>query len=347
MSGAEDAAAAATAERRAARRAALRPAAQGEPAPTVGDVDAAYRWLLGRPPESEAVVRTHLEHAPTLAALRDRLMRSPEFRRVSVIGFIPGPPLDAAPIEPVPEPGPEALEAMLVRARRGWVQLAEEGAHHSVLPDPRFRPETLPAHLRGFYATGREDRDRLAAVLHRLGLGGRPFHHLVEFGCGVGRATVHLATLCPEVTGIDHSPPHLEAARAEAKLRGLAHLRFLRSRPDAPMPAGACDLWFSRRALQWNPPPVMRAVLRLAFAALRPGGVAVFQLPTWGEGYRFDPAAHLAGPERPGLHALPQAEVFALAAEAGLAVLEVQEDVVPGLDRRLWLSHVFVVRRPG
>ncbi|WP_270936631.1 methyltransferase domain-containing protein, partial [Falsiroseomonas oryzae] len=246
------------------------------------------------------------------------------------------------------EATPGEVAAMLARVARGWTRLGEQAPHWSVLPEDRFRPASLPAHRAAFLGSGREDRDLLEGAMARLRLPRDGVRRLVEFGCGVGRATLHLAAVAPEVAGIDASAPHLAAARAEALARGMDHIAWLRSRPDLPMPVTGYDIWFSRRVLQHNPPPVMREVLRLAFAGLAPGGLAMFQLPTYGFGYAFDPAAYLAAPEAPApeLHALPQAEVFALAAAAGLAVLEVNEDPVPGLDRRRWVSHLFVMRRP-
>lgn len=115
------------------------------------------------------------------------------------------------------------------------------------------------------------------------------------------------------------------------------------------MPEGGWDLWFSRLVLQHNPPPVMRHLLWLAFEGLRPGGLAVFQLPVHGRGYRFDIGEYLAGGEGGmELHALPQAEVFALAAAAGLEVLEVREDSHMTMrDPAAWLSNLFVLRRPA
>ncbi len=43
------------------------------------DVEMAYRLLLGREPESSAVVEDH-RRVESLDALRDRFLQSPEFR---------------------------------------------------------------------------------------------------------------------------------------------------------------------------------------------------------------------------------------------------------------------------
>ncbi|WP_137178659.1 class I SAM-dependent methyltransferase [Roseomonas sp. AR75] len=341
------------AARQAARAAGRPPPPKPAPDPMMGaltreDVAAAYGWLLGRAPEDEDVVTRILGRLATPAALREELLRSGEFRGLVAAIALPGPPLDAPPMAVGTEAGAAALEAMQTELRKGWARLGETLPHWSCLPNPAFRPERLPRNRRAFHASGRLDRSLLEAVLARHGIPLERLGHLVDFGCGVGRATLHLAAISPRVTGVDISAPHLALARQEARARGLDHIAWLRSRADLPMPVQGYDLWFSRRVLQHVPPPLALHLLRLAFAGLAPGGVAVFQAATLGLGYGYDPAA----PPTPAetalaeTHALPQAAILGAAAEAGLRVLDVQEDPVPGLDRARWLSHLFVLARP-
>lgn len=316
--------------------------------PTPDDVAAAYRWILGRLPESEQVVRAQVAAVETSEDLRRRLLASAEFRVVGGFAGSPALPVGPAPAIELDAP-PEAVARLLVLQQRLWQRLGETAPHWSALPQLIYRPEHVGDSRRSLYASGREERELLMAVLGRLGLDPARFRHLVDFGCGVGRATLHLAALCPEVTGVDFAPAQLAVARQEALARAMDHIAWLAVRGGATMPAGGCDLWFSRRTLHHNPPPVIRALLRRSFAELRPGGLAVFQLLTFGDGYGFVVADALAAgaPQRAEHHALPQPEVFALAAAAGLEVLAVHDDPVPGLDRTRWLSHLFVLRRPG
>lgn len=316
--------------------------------PTEADVVTAYRWLLGRDPESAATIGRQVAETETVEALRRRLLASAEFRTRH--GFAGSPALaqGAAPAIEL-DATEEQVARLLALGQRYWQRIGEAAPHYSALPDLVFRPENLSGSRRSLYATGREDRDILEGTLGRLGVPVGRIGRIVEFGCGVGRATLHLAALSPEVTGVDFAPAQLAVARAEARERGLDHIGWQRVAPGVTMPPDGCDLWFSRRALQHNPPPVIRALLRRTFAGLRPGAIATFQLLTWGQGYGFVLEEALAAPiprEAPQ-HVLPQAEVFALAAESGCKVLAVQDDPVVGLDRTRWLSHLFVVRRPA
>ncbi|WP_270938689.1 hypothetical protein, partial [Falsiroseomonas oryzae] len=84
------------------------------------DVVAAYRWILGRAPESEAAVTARIEGGVMAAQLRRRMLRSAEFRAETTQPLPPGLPPDA----PAPAIGLEAtpgeVAAMLARVARGW-----------------------------------------------------------------------------------------------------------------------------------------------------------------------------------------------------------------------------------
>jgi SAM-dependent methyltransferase len=113
--------------------------------------------------------------------------------------------------------------------------------------------------------------------------------------------------------------------------------------PDFGM-AETFDLWFSHIVLQHNPPPVIANVLRRMFSMLAPGGVAIFQVPTYSPGYRFNAEVYLAEPRQKNIemHCLPQPVVFKLAAQAGCIPLEVREDLAMGYP---WISNIFVFRK--
>jgi SAM-dependent methyltransferase len=342
------------AERQAARQVVSRAneAAEADPlqaAPTPADVLGAYLWMLGRAPEDAGVVTRLLARLESRAALRTELLRSSEFRQRVGAEALPGLPVDAPAMIIETVAGPAEREALLLALRREWARLGEMAPYWSCRPEAAFRPDRMAAHKRAFYASGMADRRLVEGVLARHRIAPEQLGRAVDFGCGLGRATLHLAAICPEVAGIDISAPHLALARAEARARGLDHIAWLRARPDRPMPAEGYGLWYSRSVLQHVPPPLARHLLELAFAGLAPGGLAVFQALTYGAGYGYAagtaPPAPGSAPEE--LHVLPQSVIFDTAAAAGLRVLEVQEDPAPGLDRGRWLSHLFVLQRPA
>ena len=85
--------------------------------------------------------------------------------------------------------------------------------------------------------------------------------------------------------------------------------------------------------LQHNPPPIMRHVLGLVLAKLKPGGIGYFQVPTYGLGYSFDSERYLANPPNsaePEMHVFPQPELHALLEEQDCRLIELREDPIPG-----------------
>lgn len=317
--------------------------------PTREDALACHRLFLGREPEGEAELAPFLEGCATLDELRQRFLRTEEFRRKAP-PLLPSLPLAPDPLEIETEATPEQLSAMLARTATYWARIGEEAPHWSVLTQDRFRPETIKQHRAAFFNSAENDRRLVAGMLARHRVDPASIEHCLEFGCGVGRATLVLAGMFAKVTGCDVSPAHLKLARREAEARGIANITWFRSQVERPMPGGRWGLWFSRMVLQHNPPPVMAHLLRIAFRGLAPGGLAIFQVPTHCTGYAFSIARYLgrSAAEAPDMemHALPQPALFALAAQAKLEVLEVREDTVLS-DRLRWLSNTFVLRRPA
>jgi SAM-dependent methyltransferase len=106
------------------------------------------------------------------------------------------------------------------------------------------------------------------------------------------------------------------------------------------------DALFSRLVLQHNPPPVAHAILDRLLRALAPGGLAMFQVPTYGEGYRYRVAEDLARADRARgmeMHVLPLDAILQLAHQRRCNVLEVLETGDTGWSH--WRSNTFVLRK--
>jgi SAM-dependent methyltransferase len=147
--------------------------------------------------------------------------------------------------------------------------------------------------------------------------------------------------LVPSLTACDASPVQLAAAQ---RISGIT----LRVADDATFGMHTpFDLFYSYHALHYSPPPLAARALARAFAMLRPGGVAIFQLVTYGMGYSYA----IADTNRPrhadpyeDRHALPQCVISAIASEAGCEFVEVFDDVsvAPSV---LWRSSMLVLRK--
>jgi SAM-dependent methyltransferase len=313
-------------------------------------VRAAYRVMLGRDPESEAMVRGWLS-VGTFEALLTAFVNGPEFlmRFRPVRGSVAAAPilgLDAPPLRVEWRAEGAVADTLLAHVRRTWTRLGNERPHWSVLSSDNFSPEHIDANQEHFFSSGAVDVQQLLALLKRNGFTAQSFRHLFEFGCGVGRVTPHLARAFAEVTACDVSDSHMVLARAAVDKAGLQNVSYSLAADAAFGMTGPFDLWFSRIVLQHNPPPISALILRRALGLLSPGGLAVFQVPTYAPGYAFSVDGYLSKLPEEGhieMHVLPQPVVLAIAADAGCLTLEVLQDAATGLEH--WLSNTFVFRK--
>jgi SAM-dependent methyltransferase len=305
----------------------------------------AYRLILGREPESEAVIGQAMA-ADNLAHLRNVFLASSEFIERFDSGPRPLPVarfLEASDIDVDLECAPEQLQAMFDRIAKAWRSFGETEPHWSVLVDDGYRQENLEANIDRFYRSGVADIDIHLNFLRRLA---HPtsFGKALDFGCGVGRLTLALGTHAGQVVGVDISPPHLELAAERARAQSIANVAFepIASVEDLDRYRDF-DLVISRIVLQHNPPPVMAALLAGLLRALAPGGIAIIQIPTFIQGYSFSVGDYLAS-EQPQMEMnyLPQPVIYRLIDEADCRLIEVREDPAAGDNA---LSHTFVMQK--
>lgn len=309
------------------------------------DVIFAYRLLLNRLPESEAVISEHAR-AEDLPALLAGFLRSREFLRKS-----PGPVGGRLPLDlPAQDIDTDATDADTVRClaeiRKIWTQLGINRPHFSVLTDRRFLPENISGSLDHFWQTGQMEAARVVNAARRYGSGNPANHTCVEFGCGVGRVTIDLARQYAVVHAYDISATHLAHARRRAHDNGLTNIVFHHCGDDPLATLEPCDLYYSVIVFQHNPPVIISRLIRSALRTLKPSGVALFQVPTYETGYHFRTSDWLAASHAPDMqmHCLPQLKIFEIITDENCSVLEVREDDWAGPDTQR-LSNSFVVRK--
>lgn len=313
----------------------------------------AYRMILGREPESAAILRDHVQHSTSLQALRQRFLECSEFtqryrlverereRNVSVF-----PPCSIQ-THVDPETGARLFEHVV----RAWSLAGENEPYWSVMSEPQYLMESIGETREAFLASGRESMDRLFATLRRNDIAINPEWKILELGCGLGRTTRSLAPHFRQIYAVDISGAHLDlASKLNADVQNAERIAWLKlERPDGLGTMPAFDMFFSMIVLQHNPPPVIRVLLETAAERLRPGGFAFFQLPTYQRGYSFNAEAYLAlRADEPDIemHAFPQSEVFRIFREHGCIPLEVFEDGLSG-HRDNHRSNAFLFHKPA
>ena len=304
----------------------------------------AYRLLLDREPESEAVVQNYAE-TPDVATLRNIFLNSDEYRAKNGDDHRIGRFIDITSVPVQVEASAAEIGAMMDRIAREWRKFGETEPHWSVLTADQFTAANIAENIDRFYASGFGDLPRFFNPLGRAGLSADRTGKVLDFGCGVGRLSLALATRADSVLGVDISPPHIRLARERAAQEKVGNVDFLAiDRPDDLDALSGFDLVVSLIVLQHNPPPVMAMLLEKLLRALAPGGAAVIQMPTLIRDYRFSVADYLANAQPAmEMNALPQSAIFAIADRTECRVLEVREDhcigSLPGV------SQTFVFQR--
>ncbi len=322
------------------------------PAATDDQIVRLFRFLLGRNP-SGAEVRRKAELGLDFQALRKHFLASHEFlfqNHRHIMTRILNEHLDH-PMGPIEIDIPEDDLAVLVdHMHRTWTKLGETEPYFSVVSRPQFASERFDQHRTAFDASGKRTFD---AVLKRFRFAGlEPSQEAVcmELGCGVGRVTPLLASHFHHVYAVDISESHLKLCAEHLQQLGCANVTVLQVLPQVhenPYPEHDC--FFSSLVLQHNPPPVAAHMLRQCLERLRPGGIGLFQVMTYQQGFSFNAQEYLDDLQahaRQKAYPLPQSEVYRLAQETRCAIIDQWADRSLSRynkDKKLCLSSFFTV----
>lgn len=310
----------------------------------------AYRLFLGREPESAEVIAEHLGSSPELSMLRDVFVGSDEFRALAPAKLKPALRGEEPP-RVVETAGDQVLLRRLFdHVNSSWQHLGETDPYWSVLTAPEYRGKPSDEHIARFFASGAAEVERLHKTLARSGISLDDKSSCLEYGCGLGRVTRHLAPGFDRTIGVDISASHLKLAHELARADGVhgiewMHLETLDSLKMLP----EVDFIYSVIVLQHNPPPVIERILSTFAKILKPGGIAYFQVPTYRVDYEFRLADYVRDQlDKRGMemHAFPQERVFEIFAQAGAIPVHVAEDGATG-NRRGERSNTFAFRGRG
>jgi 2-polyprenyl-3-methyl-5-hydroxy-6-metoxy-1,4-benzoquinol methylase len=222
----------------------------------------------------------------------------------------------------------DELDKCAAKIKTTWEYLGAEKAHWSVLAADTFLPDRLHESIDSFWASGQAEADMANQVLSQFGGGQFEQKVCVEFGCGVGRLTVGLAKTYKVVHAYDISRTHLAHAKARAKELGAGNIEFHECSSDFRLAIEPCDFFYSVIVLQHNPPPVILALIRSALKALKPDGMAMFQVPTYIAGYNFNLLNWLSTNQTllMEMHCVPQDAVMEIISGSGCRLLSVRQD---------------------
>lgn len=257
--------------------------------------------------------------------------------------------LDAPPAAIQVQVSPDLLARMMQRIEGTFDELGRTEPHWAVLTAERFRSANFNRHRQEFFDSGKYEVSRLEAFARRAGIDLSTYDHCFELGCGVGRITGWLADLFGFVTAADISAPLLDLARESVRSSDRDNVRFLHLNRLAMLEAiPDFDVFYSVITFQHNPPPVIHYLLSIVLERLNPGGVALFQVPTFRADYEFSAEAYLnKPPEGDGIeiHVLPQRTLFDLFTRRNCRILEMREDGACGPSEDITSETFFVQKR--
>lgn len=308
---------------------------------TRDQVEDGYKLVLGRAPESDTVVELHQQNYSDERALWVALLNSDEFvnkrfdereRRKFVLQPI-RQRYEVRDAKIQHEVSADVMSRLVKRIQDQWTLLGEEDPHWSVLTADQYRAEKLDAQaLASFNESGRDHAGLIEHFETRTGSVASKGVCL-ELGCGVGRVTRFLAGIFDEVVALDISPGNLALCNSYMAEQGVTNVtpRQISTLSDFEnLPE--FDFFYSIIVLQHNSPPIQKAILDAILGKIRPGGGALFQIPTDLLNYTFDAESYLASKDEVmEVHALPRHVVFELLAKHGLEIRDVAADGFTGL----------------
>lgn len=171
----------------------------------------------------------------------------------------------------------------LENLRRNWDGLGRADPLWAILARPERLGGGWDKDESLFFATGKATVEGILDVLDRHGLRPAQLDRALDFGCGVGRLTQALVPHVGRVDGVDIAGSMIELAREYNTFPSRAFYH-LNSAPNLRLfDDDSFDLLVSVIVLQHIPNRLKRQYLAEFVRVLRPGGAAVFTVPSHGD----------------------------------------------------------------
>jgi 2-polyprenyl-3-methyl-5-hydroxy-6-metoxy-1,4-benzoquinol methylase len=239
-----------------------------------------------------------------------------------------------------------ALDILFKIIATQWKHCGDNYPHYSVLCSKRYQPSELDqSRLEEFYQTGRGGADAFIELCAKNGVHLKLGGSCLDFGCGVGRVTVHLAQRFSSVRGIDISPGNLREADVIISKMGIenASLMLLQD-PSDLQEIDPVDAIYSMIVLQHNTPPIQYYLFSCLLNKLKENGVAMIQFVTAKKSYKFSVSEYLKSHAVQGfeMHALPIRHVLQVIRDQGCQLVSITRDMAGGGDVA---SYTLLIRR--
>ncbi len=167
---------------------------------------------------------------------------------------------------------------------KSWREYGEQDPYFGVLTEDRFRKSNLTTEaLKDFFASGEAHVAAILKTLHDHVASSLQANDALDFGCGVGRIVIPLASRFANVTGIDISESYRAEALKNCRDRGIDNVRFLETLSPLAETKARFDLIHSSIVFNHIPWARGKAIIIQMFELLRPGGAMAVQVMVSGE----------------------------------------------------------------
>jgi len=160
-----------------------------------------------------------------------------------------------------------------------WKKYGEHDPYYGVVSLDKFHKDKLTdAALDEFFDSGKRHIDFVLEVIRkRVAPDFQVTGDSLDFGCGVGRCLLPMASLSRTAVGVDVSEAMLRGAEQHARERGITNLKLLASDDALSNVSGPFDLVHAFAVFQHIPPHRGEKLLARMLSMLAEGGVASFQ----------------------------------------------------------------------
>jgi 2-polyprenyl-3-methyl-5-hydroxy-6-metoxy-1,4-benzoquinol methylase len=156
---------------------------------------------------------------------------------------------------------------------RHWERWGTIDPYYGVLSDEKFSSSQIQNNMDEFFRSGASYVDGVLLRYEHL-FGPIPEGRALDFGCGVGRLTLPLASRFGHAIGLDISDSMLGEARRNAETRGLSMVTFARSDDELSQAPGQFAFVNSVIVLQHIPVKRGLKLIEGLLSKVQPGGGA-------------------------------------------------------------------------
>jgi len=161
---------------------------------------------------------------------------------------------------------------------RDWEVFGRTDPYFAVLTAPEYHGQLSEPAREKFFASGRKHVEAVLSIIRdRLHPSFHPARTL-DFGCGVGRLVLPLASLCDQVVGVDVSEAMLDEARRNCAVAGVTNVELVKGDDQLSRVSGSFDFIHSYIVLQHIPVKRGEQLVSRMTERLSPGGVCMFHI---------------------------------------------------------------------